>query len=111
MENQEIQENQDHLIITEADLASALDGTFLDKIREFAWRGKDAKIPDVKPEEISHFHVMVGFNFPADPEDKEPLTFAKFTGYRFHCAPVTYEDIRKAEEASQKENENTEKNT
>lgn len=93
-------ENQDHLIITEADLASAMGGNFLDKIREFAWRGKEAKIPDVKPEEISHFQVMVAFNFPADADSKEPLTFSRLTGYRFHCAPITYEDIRKSQEDS-----------
>lgn len=95
MENQEIKDEQ---IITPADLAIALDGNFLDKIREFAWRGKEAKIPEIKPEELSHFNVMIGFNFLADPEGKDPLTFSKLTGYRFHCAPITHEDIRKSQE-------------
>lgn len=97
-------ENKDNLIITENDIAEALNGNFLEKMKEYAWRGKRAKLADLPDEEMHSFNIMVGFTFAADSEDKEPLNFSKLTGYRFQCSPCTYNDIRAS-------NENTEENT
>lgn len=90
-------------IVTEADLAAAMNGAFLDKIKECAWRGKEAKLPEVPSEEMHSFQVWVGFNFAADVNDKDPLTFEKLGTYRFTCSPITKEDVQKSLEEKEQE--------
>lgn len=88
----------DEQIITEQDLAEALNGKFLQQVKEFAWRGKEAKLKDVPNEEMHSFQVWVGFTFDADAESKEELSFDKLGSYRFSCSPITKEDYQKAME-------------
>lgn len=94
----ETAQKPDHEIITETDLASALDGTFLEKVKELAWRGKKEKLADVEDKDIHSFNVFLAFSFLGDPEDKESLSFSKMQNYRFHIQPITYADLEKFKE-------------
>ena len=97
------QVNQEESVITPEDLATALNGNFLEKMKEFAWRGKEARLPEVPNSEMHSFQVWVGFSFAADPDSSDPLTFDKIGGYRFQCSPFTKEDAKAALEAQQKD--------
>lgn len=94
---------QEENIISPEDLASALNGNFLEKMKEFAWRGKEARLPEVPNNEMHSFQIWVGFAFEADPDSDDPLTFDKIGGYRFQCSPFTKEDAKAALEAQQKD--------
>lgn len=96
-------EKEEKPVISEAELASALNGNFLEKMKEFAWRGKDAKLGEIPNNEMHSFHLTVSFTFPAIAEDPEALSFEKLSAYRFQCSPYTLEDIRKAQENSSEE--------
>lgn len=94
-------ELQDKEIITEVDLAEALNGNFLDRMKEFAWRAKDHRMENVPVEDIGMFQVHLSFQFPVDQEDKNHLTFDKLLGYQLSLYPITKEELQKVKEANE----------
>lgn len=88
----------DKEIITEEDIASACNGNFLEKIQEFARRGKEAKIPD---QIVKLYNVRISLNFG---ELEESLSFDKVSGYELHIQPFTQEDLERIEKAKEEQN-------
>lgn len=89
-------ETEDKQVITVEDLADALNGHFLDKLKEFAWLAKEHRNKEDAVEDIEMFQVHLSLQFPADAEDKNPLTFDKMLGYHLSVYPVTKEEIANA---------------